>query len=859
MMTTAADFARLYLESGWCPIPIPHGEKAPAVDGWQDLRLGLGDVDKAFPDPSNVGVILGDPSNGLVDVDLDSGEAVTLAPKFLPPTLRFGRPGKPLSHWLYKSPEIQSKAFACADPKDPSTMLTIVELRGNRRQTVFPPSKHRGTGEAIAFDETGPGDPAVVDAKALKDAVSRLALAALWVRAGVPEDIALDASPSDLSPLEVVPELTAKGVKGWFRAPVKEKSRPRTPSRMQKAVDKWNADHPMQYPRAGGDCPICGHRGCFGELPDAPGRWACFSASHVDGGIQGDSCWHGDALDIASRSSGITRKDFLASHGYYDARPAVTHVKSAPHESVDAAMPFLADCGTVFQRGQKLCVVVEAEKAAAEGVEDVNSPIASVAIERDPTQPIILSVAKSYLMEILSREIKWMKWDSRSEDDVPCGPPSEVVAMLHERGHWRGVPEILGITTVPILRPDGSMQADAGFDRASGLYYVPQLALDIPSLIAESPTIEDARAALDTLAEVVCDFPFTDPSGKAAWLSTVLTKVGRSAYPGGAPFFVVDAPQAGTGKSLLVDASVKISTGVGAARSPYVLENDEMRKQITSHLYSGDQVVLIDNVPTGGTIKWASFDGLLTGNRWQDRKLGATEELTMPNNTIWFATGNNIDVSGDLPRRTLRIRLNAECEMPTEKTGFRHNPLLSWVTRERGRLLTAAFTVLRAYILAGRPDQRLTPFASFEGWSDLVRSAIVWCGFGDPYEVCAEKELDMKIEKVSEDNVVRGWESLGPTACTDGLTCCQALDVLRQDPMKHNVLREAILELNADRNPTGDLPSAKILSWILKKVRDRSIGDGNGGLIVLKPIIRKQESTRWVCIKSEKRDTCVPF
>ncbi len=41
--------------------------------------------------------------------------------------------------------------------------------------------------------------------------------------------------------------------------------------------------------------------------------------------------------------------------------------------------------------------------------------------------------------------------------------------------------------------------------------------------------------------------------------------------------------------------------------------------------------------------------------------------------------------------------------------------------------MAAALTLLRAYVVDGRPPHGLTPYGSFEAWSDLIRSALVWC------------------------------------------------------------------------------------------------------------------------------------
>ena len=74
--------------------------------GWEQLRLTEDDVETHFNNgETNIGVILGPPSGGLVDIDLDCPESLRLARFVLPKTeLRFGRESTPDSHWLYKAP-----------------------------------------------------------------------------------------------------------------------------------------------------------------------------------------------------------------------------------------------------------------------------------------------------------------------------------------------------------------------------------------------------------------------------------------------------------------------------------------------------------------------------------------------------------------------------------------------------------------------------------------------------------------------------------------------------------------------------------------------------------------------------------
>jgi hypothetical protein len=93
-----------YLARGWAPIRVPYRSKSPGRKGWQNERHTREALANVFSNGAgNIGVLLGAPSGGLVDVDLDHPRAVALAPKFLPHTpARFGRASKPSSHWLYR-------------------------------------------------------------------------------------------------------------------------------------------------------------------------------------------------------------------------------------------------------------------------------------------------------------------------------------------------------------------------------------------------------------------------------------------------------------------------------------------------------------------------------------------------------------------------------------------------------------------------------------------------------------------------------------------------------------------------------------------------------------------------------------
>ncbi|MBL8879294.1 MAG: bifunctional DNA primase/polymerase, partial [Phycisphaerales bacterium] len=130
------DAATSYCSRGWSVLPVPYREKNPGLNGWQKLRLKGNDLTAHFNGkPGNIGVLLGEPSGWLIDVDLDHQFCVDMADEYLPPTpLVFGRPGKPRSHWLFKvTAPLPSKRFRS------KSAGSLVEIRSTGMQTVFPP------------------------------------------------------------------------------------------------------------------------------------------------------------------------------------------------------------------------------------------------------------------------------------------------------------------------------------------------------------------------------------------------------------------------------------------------------------------------------------------------------------------------------------------------------------------------------------------------------------------------------------------------------------------------------------------------------------------------------------------------
>jgi hypothetical protein len=167
--------AERYVRAGFAVVPIPHRSKGPVLEGWEALRLSSDKLPEHFNGkPQNIGLILGEPSGGLVDMDLDAREAIRIAGRFLPPTLTSGRASSPHSHWWYIAPGARTTKFKDVDG------TVLAELRSTGTQTLVAPSVHP-SGERVEWHDAGL-KPARVEAKGLVSQVRELASATLIAR-----------------------------------------------------------------------------------------------------------------------------------------------------------------------------------------------------------------------------------------------------------------------------------------------------------------------------------------------------------------------------------------------------------------------------------------------------------------------------------------------------------------------------------------------------------------------------------------------------------------------------------------------------------------------------------------------------
>jgi hypothetical protein len=248
-------------------------------------------------------------------------------------------------------------------------------------------------------------------------------------------------------------------------------------------------------------------------------------------------------------------------------------------------------------------------------------------VRNEKQQQIITNISEAALRGRLARSADYFR-STHAGNEYDCVPPIEVVRdiLSLEPLLWRFFP-LEGVIEAPILRPDGTVLDCPGYDPTSLLYYAPDPALTVPP-IPERPSEEDIMNSRELLDQAIGEFPFVDEASKANAIALMLTAILKPAMNAPSPMALLDAPQAGTGKSLLADQVAIIATGRPGEMLSAPRDEDEWRKQITTALMGGTSVVIIDNLSR--PLDNPDLCKLLTETTHSDRAMLTHEKLVLP-------------------------------------------------------------------------------------------------------------------------------------------------------------------------------------------------------------------------------------
>jgi hypothetical protein len=181
-----------------------------------------------------------------------------------------------------------------------------------------------------------------------------------------------------------------------------------------------------------------------------------------------------------------------------------------------------------------------------------------------------------------------------------------------------------------------------------------------------------------------------------------------------------------------------------------VKNEEEMRKRLMSVALKAPQIVFFDNLVEG--LSSESLCSAITGGAIADRVLGSTQMVEASFKSVWFATGNHLQIEGDMQRRTLFVNLRAKEDQPHLRSfNTSEDKLLHATATAAPTYAAAAHELVRQFWAAGSPSHSNEKLGSFGAWDALVRSMVVWLGLSDPCSTPTQSREDRFLSKWRRD------------------------------------------------------------------------------------------------------------
>lgn len=397
--------------------------------------------------------------------------------------------------------------------------------------------------------------------------------------------------------------------------------------------------------------------------------------------------------------------------------------------------------------------------------------------------------------------------------------PAWLIPAIRSRRRWTHIPEIVAVAHTPTFRADGTLHQTPGFEPTTGVYYEPLSGPPLPP-VPDAPTREQALAACALVKDFVKEFPFATESDLTGWLCAFLTPFVQYAYNGPSPLLLIDKNSPGIGASKLCDVISIVHTGFPMDRSSFPEDEAELQKTISAYVLEGERWCMLDNLrgKVGGQI----IEIALTAERWKARLLGTNTNVRGRVDLIWFATANNAQLTPDVARRTLQIRLETVHERPDELKYDRPN-LLNDVRASRASLVVAGLTMLRAYFAASSPTSAdLRPWGSFDEWSKMVQGCLLWLGHAPLTVNRSRLRADADLETALLQEVLTELRPVfkdRTTGKVTWLTTGQIIQRIVAEPDRFRALRTA-LESFTHTRPNDPLSSRR-LGAVFAPVRNK--------------------------------------
>lgn len=302
----------------------------------------------------------------------------------------------------------------------------------------------------------------------------------------------------------------------------------------------------------------------------------------------------------------------------------------------------------------------------------------------------------------------------------PVNPSNDLVDGVISVGGSRGISPIKGYIDHPMVDPNLRLMNTAGYDAPTQLL----MAFDKSdfSITDRRLTDSEVMSKLERIYAPFVGFEVAGGEDKSVLLAAIFSAVVRQVLPM-CPAFGIDAPMQGSGKTLLAETISMLAAGKLASAVPThgKTNDDEFRKRLFAMLIKGDKVCLFDNLV--GTFDSPAFAAALTSEYFTDRVLGKSKTVTTLVKTLFLLTGNNMNITGDMSRRVLRMRLAPKNDKLTERK-YDFDPVVK-VASMRFEIISDVLSLINHWKHCGAP-KAAGSMTSYGEWDTLVRQPLAF-------------------------------------------------------------------------------------------------------------------------------------
>lgn len=704
-------------------LPIPHGEKGPRISGWQKKTLAeMQDPAylSLFAEDGNIGVLLGEPSNGLCVIDIDSDEYVepflALNPA-LAGTLRT-RGSRGCSLWLRINGEYP-KAGKIKDVDG----VPVMEWRAAGQQSVV----HGVHPKGMPYQR-------IVEASPVAVAFDKI----VW-----PDSVSL-------------PWQNSKSSNFNFPAGVRSATSSHVPESTIDNARKYVAKMPPA---------ISGQNGHDKTLAVACALIKGFNLTVLDAlpllreyNQICVPCWTDGELERKLVEADRLSDEKPRGHLILPEKPDYSSGISAPNATIilpgngvtiskcaKVLFDLIAPSHTMFNRGGKV----------VEMVQDTGG--------RYRLQ-IVTPAAFRSCAEKFGRLFAWRTGKDNKPVLKPTTMPEETAKALLETKEARHIlPTINTIINCPVLVCEGNecRIIGRGYD-ANGLFITGG---EMPPPVAVNEAVKGLKA-------IIAEIDFISPGDRSRAIASMLTpalKLGRHVC-GFVPADVAEADQSQAGKTYrqrVLAAIYNEVPGSVVKRDGGVGSFDE---SLAQKLLGGTPFIQIDNVR--GKMDSQYLESLLTSDKAFSVRVPHHGEVEIkPDGFFIFLTSNGVETTPDFANRSNIIRIRKRVGHPYK--AYPEGDLLSHVRSNQAYFLGCVFSIIREWVAQGKQKTSETAH-DFREWVQVL-DWIVQKVFNEPLLMAGHQETKERISNPAMTFLRKLAISIKDAAKLDVELCASAI------------------------------------------------------------------------------------